>query len=154
MYTLKTKQESMQSQHHNLDHKTTHSLAASLTSPTFNLGVYFFNTFSLWYCIITVSPSCPSHPPPIASQSVSRGRQYLPKLLRRILARNTLKNLRTTGMLVDEIRDVVDVAVDDDVQALVGGLVRGDVGGGEGLGHFQSIFPFRYSDCVDEFEDV
>ena len=57
-------------------------------------------------------------------------------------------------MLVDEIRDVVDVAVDDDVQALVGGLVRGDVGGGEGLGHFQSIFSFRYSDCVDEFEDV
>lgn len=27
-----------------------HSLAASLTSPIFSLGEYFFNTDSLWYC--------------------------------------------------------------------------------------------------------
>lgn len=39
-------------------------------------------------------------------------------------------------MLVDEIRHVVDVLVDDDEEALVGAVVRGDVGGGEGLGHF------------------
>lgn len=29
-----------------------HSFAASLTSPIFNLGEYFFSTFSLWYYII------------------------------------------------------------------------------------------------------
>lgn len=28
---------------------TNHSFAASLTSPIFNFGEYFFSTFSLWY---------------------------------------------------------------------------------------------------------
>lgn len=37
----------------------------------------------------------------------------LPKLLRRILPRNTLQNLRTAGMVVDEIRDVVHAVLDD-----------------------------------------
>lgn len=163
-------------QHHNLDHipyETNHSLAASLTSPTFNLGVYFFSTFSLWYFIITISliliHQChriASHrnlhpanavaaikrrrnPKPGTKKKKGEGETYLPELLRCILARNTLENLRATGVLVDEIRDVEDVAVDDDVQALVGGVVRGDVGGGEGLGHFAFFLSFLvgYWDC-------
>lgn len=45
-------------------------------------------------------------------------------------------------MLVDKVGHVVDVLVDDDVQALVRAIVGGDVGGGEGLGHFGSGFRF------------
>lgn len=52
-------------------------------------------------------------------------------------------------MLVDEIRHVVDVLVDDDVEALVGGVVGGDVGRGEGLGHFLfSFLACSFSDLV------
>ncbi len=43
-----------------------------------------------------------------------------PKLLCRILARNSLQYLRATGMFVNEVCDVVDVFVYDDVHALVG----------------------------------
>lgn len=64
---------------------------------------------------------------------------YLPELLRGILARNALEDLGSAGVLVDELGHVVDVAVDDDVEALVGRVVGGDVGGGEGLGHFVVI---------------
>ena len=60
---------------------------------------------------------------------------YLPELLRRVLASNALEDLRTAGVLVDEVGHVEDLVVDDDVHARVGGLVVGDVGRGEGLGH-------------------
>lgn len=43
-------------------------------------------------------------------------------------------------MLVDKVGHVVDVLVDDDVEPLVRAVVGGDVGGGEGLGHFGSGF--------------
>lgn len=60
---------------------------------------------------------------------------YLPELLRSILTRHTLQDLRAAGVLVNELGDVVDGRVDDDVHALVGIVVGGDLGGGEGLGH-------------------
>jgi hypothetical protein len=60
---------------------------------------------------------------------------YLPELLRGILACDTLEDLCAAGVLVGEFGDVVDVCVDDDVHALVGGVVGGDVGWGECLRH-------------------
>lgn len=60
---------------------------------------------------------------------------YLPELLRGILTRHTLQDLRAAGVLVHELGDVVDGRVDDNVQALVGVVVGGDLGGGEGFGH-------------------
>jgi hypothetical protein len=47
-----------------------------------------------------------------------------PKLLRGILARDPLKNLRSTGMLIHKVRDVVYVLVDHNVHALLGRGVR------------------------------
>ena len=61
---------------------------------------------------------------------------YLPKLLRSILASNALQNLGSARVLIHEVGHVVDVGVDDDVEALVGAVVGGDVCGGEGFGHF------------------
>lgn len=66
----------------------------------------------------------------------------LPELLGGILPRDPLENLRSTGMVVDELGHVVDVVVDDDVQALFGGFVGGDLRGGEGLGH-DGLFNIR-----------
>lgn len=71
-----------------------------------------------------------------ASISRKGNETNLPELLRCILPRDTFQDLCAAGVLVDEIRHVVDVLVDDDEEALVGAVVRGDVGGGEGLGHF------------------
>jgi hypothetical protein len=34
-------------------------------------------------------------------------------------------------VLVDEVGNIVDVAIDDDVEALLGRVVGGNVGGGE-----------------------
>lgn len=45
---------------------------------------------------------------------------YLPKLLRSILSCNALQNLCSSGVLIDEVCDVVDSAVHDDVETLVG----------------------------------
>lgn len=78
-----------------------------------------------------------------------------------ILPRDPLENLRSTGMVVDELGHVVDVVVDDDVQALFGGFVGGDLRGSEGLGHgglfvrirglgflsFPFLISFSYSSC-------
>jgi hypothetical protein len=60
----------------------------------------------------------------------------LPKLLRRILARNTLENLAAAGVLVDELGHVKHAIVDYDVEPGVGGVVAGHVGWGELFGHF------------------
>lgn len=62
-------------------------------------------------------------------------RSHLPELLGGVLACDTLEDLGATGVLVDEGGDVEDVVVDDDVEALLGGVVGGDVRGGECLGH-------------------
>lgn len=59
---------------------------------------------------------------------------YLPELLGSILAGNALQDLRAAGVLVHEAGDVVDGRVDDNVQALLGVVVGGDFGRGEGLG--------------------
>lgn len=61
---------------------------------------------------------------------------YLPELLRCILASHALQDLRAARVFVDELGHVVDIAVDDDVQALLGAGVGGDVGRGECLRHF------------------
>lgn len=95
----------------------------------------------LFECTITVShlsqlPHCFFKPPPQCIHFKKRKETNLPELLRSILPRDTLQDLSASGVLVDEIRHIVDVLVDDDVEALVGAVVRGDVGGGEGLGHF------------------
>lgn len=64
----------------------------------------------------------------------------LPKLLRRILSSNPLQNLRTTGMLVDKVGNVVYALVNDDVETALGSVVAGHVGGGELLvGHFDLV---------------
>lgn len=60
---------------------------------------------------------------------------HLPKLLGGVLASDALEDLGTAGVFVDEGSDVEDVVVDDDVEALVGGVVGSHVGGGECLGH-------------------
>ena len=52
-----------------------------------------------------------------------------PKLFTRILARDPLQYLRTTGMLIDEFSHVVDAIVDYDVHSFVGTVFCGDVGG-------------------------
>lgn len=73
------------------------------------------------------------------SRSRSKCRKtHLPELLRGILPSNPLQNLRATRMLVDEIRHVVDVAVDDDIEAVVGCVVRRHVLGSE-LRHFRVL---------------
>ena len=58
---------------------------------------------------------------------------YLPKLLRSILSRNPLQYLRTTGMFLVKVRDVVDSIFDDDVHAFFFGVVGCDFGRGEGF---------------------
>lgn len=60
---------------------------------------------------------------------------HLPELLGRILASNALEDLRAARVLVDKFGHVVHVVIDDDVHALVGAVVGGDIGGGEGLRH-------------------
>lgn len=67
-----------------------------------------------------------------------KARTHLPKLLRGILASNPLQNLCASRVLVDEIRHVVDVAVDDDVEAVIGCVVRRHVLGSE-LRHFSFL---------------
>ena len=59
----------------------------------------------------------------------------LPELLGGVLAGDALEDLGAAGVLVDEACDVVHGRVDDDVHALVGRVVRGDFGGGDGFGH-------------------
>lgn len=123
-----------------------YNFAASLTSPIFSLGLYFLRTPSLWYypnrtvsCQPLTQTSC------LTTRVTTKGtKTNLPKLLRRILPRDALQDLRAARVLVDEVGDVVDAAVDDDVEALVGRVVRGDVGGGELLRHFSffSCLPF------------
>lgn len=60
---------------------------------------------------------------------------HLPELLGCVLSCYALQDLCTAGVFVDEVGYVEDVAVDDDVEAFVGGVVGGHVGGGECLGH-------------------
>lgn len=117
-----------------------HSLAASLTSPIFNLGEYFFSTDSLWYwegghelAGRESSSGCLTEPEWISDET--RRNKYLPELLGCILSSDALEDLRTTGVLVDEVGHIVDAAVDDDIHALVGAVVGGDIGRGERLRH-------------------
>lgn len=60
---------------------------------------------------------------------------HLPELLGCVLAGHPFQDLAATGVLIDEVCHVVDVAIDDDVEAFVGIVVAGHVGGGEGFGH-------------------
>ena len=68
----------------------------------------------------------------------------LPKLLTRVLSRHSLQDLRSTGMFIDELGDVVDVVVDDYVHALVRGVVGCDVLGSEYFGHCEGGNPWVY----------
>jgi hypothetical protein len=56
---------------------------------------------------------------------------YLPKLLGGVLARYALEDLRAAGMLIDEVGYIVDIAIDNDVEALISSVVGGNVGGSE-----------------------
>ena len=62
---------------------------------------------------------------------------YFPELLRGILARYTLKNLCAAGVLVDKVGYIENIAVDDDVEALIGSLVVGHFSRGERFRHFE-----------------
>jgi uncharacterized membrane protein YgcG len=59
----------------------------------------------------------------------------LPKLLTRILSRDTFQDLCAARVLIYEFRHIVHRAVDDDVHALFRGGFGGDFGGGECFGH-------------------
>jgi len=59
----------------------------------------------------------------------------LPELLAGILATDSLQDLGSARVLVHELGDIVDVAVDDDPKALFDFVVRLDVFGGELLRH-------------------
>jgi hypothetical protein len=65
-----------------------------------------------------------------------KGDIYLPELLWGIFACYTLEDLCAAGVLVDKLGYIEDTVIDDDVEALIGGLVGGHFGGGECLGHF------------------
>ena len=82
-----------------------------------------------------VLPSSASLSPNTGLEKGGERKPYLPELLRGVLASNALQDLGTARVLVDELGDIVDVAVDDDVEALVWVVVGGDVCGGEGFGH-------------------
>lgn len=79
---------------------------------------------------------------------------YLPELLRGILPSNTFKDLGATRVFVDEVGYVVDIAVDDNVEALIRGVVGGNVSGRERLGHFEGGKDVDRSDqktrCVEQ----
>ena len=61
----------------------------------------------------------------------------LPELFGRVFAGDTFEDLSAARVLVDKIGHVVDGVVDDDVHALVGGVVGRDVGGGDCFGHLE-----------------
>jgi hypothetical protein len=58
-----------------------------------------------------------------------------PELLRRILARNSLQDLRPPRVFIDEGRHVVDGLVYDDVNALLRAVVRLDFLGADRFRH-------------------
>lgn len=137
-----------------------HSFAASLTVPTLSFGAYFFRTDSLWYWREGVSParlsdslSSPSSSLPPAHPATGRpgvwgglgeeGDTHLPELLARVLAADALQDLGPARVLVRERGHGVHAAVDDDVQAVLGGGARGDLGGGELGGHCARAFVWR-----------
>lgn len=61
---------------------------------------------------------------------------YLPELLGRVLASDSLENLGATGVLIDEVCHVVDIAFDGDPDtAGLRGLVRLEVLLRDRLGH-------------------
>jgi hypothetical protein len=60
---------------------------------------------------------------------------HLPELLGSILAGYALQDLCAAGVLIHELGHVVDVAIDDNVEAFFGGVVGSHVGGSEGLRH-------------------
>jgi hypothetical protein len=60
---------------------------------------------------------------------------YLPELLARILAADSLQDLCAAGVLLDKGVHLVHVAVDDDVQAVFDRRVLGDLLGSKRFGH-------------------
>lgn len=67
---------------------------------------------------------------------------HLPKLLTCVLAGNTLEDLWTTRMFINEISDVVDIVVDNNEQALVGRVMRSHFGRCECLRHYYATMIF------------
>jgi hypothetical protein len=62
-----------------------------------------------------------------------------PELFGRVFAGDALEDLGAAWVLVNEIGNVVDRVVDDDVHALVGGVVGRDFGWRDYLGHLELL---------------
>lgn len=62
-----------------------------------------------------------------------------PELFGGVFAGDALKDLGAAWVLINEIGNVVDRVIDDDVHALVGGVVRRDFGWRDCLGHLELL---------------
>lgn len=62
----------------------------------------------------------------------------LPELLGGVLAGNTLENLLATGVVILELGQIINVAIDNDVQ-VIGLVVRRHVADGESLRHADGL---------------
>jgi len=72
-------------------------------------------------------------------QHYHREQTYLPKLFTGILARDSLQDLRATGVLIREFCHVVDGAIDYYILFFRLLVVFGNVGGGKYLGHLGEV---------------
>jgi hypothetical protein len=52
---------------------------------------------------------------------------YLPELLAGILSTYTLEDLRSAGVLIDELGNVINLVVNDDPETILDSLVRSNV---------------------------
>lgn len=108
-----------------------HSLAASLTSPTFSLGPYFSITLAPWYfqnCLVASLPTILFRilgPPGCSSMNSGINGQKHTAMQRSSRGRRTC--------------DIVDAGVDDDPHATGLVLVLSDLGGGVLLGHLVCV---------------
>jgi hypothetical protein len=104
------------------------SAALGLVSsePTSSLGLYFFRMPSLWYFQNCLDASFPPTLVRIFLPPANEQVRLLPRKRRRLD--------RLTGVVVLELCQVVDVAVDNDEQ-VIGLVVRRDVACREDLGH-------------------
>ena len=122
------------------EEKTRDSLEFSrlLNLPNFQLGGVLFQ--DILVVVLWSESALQDIPTETAARPTQmRGKErraYFPELLGGILPCNTFEDFGATGVLVDEVGHVVDILVDDNVEALIRGVVGGDVGGSESLRHF------------------
>lgn len=77
----------------------------------------------------------------------------LPELLRGVLSGDPGEDLLSTWVVVLELGQVVDILVDDDEQ-VAGGVMRRNIGGGEGFRHFVVVWCNRYRSIKKIFPEM